>query len=1079
MWVKGIRFVGVLCCLMNFTLLQAQDVFYSKSLQAYRNQAYDSAYFYCEQAIGFFQKAKQYDSLVLSYVHQANIVWDTQGNKQAVEIVDEAIGISQQLPETHIARIIALNKKGQLLVHASRFGEAKRTFLEAERILPNDTINGTVATLYNNISWLYLNLQQYDEALHYAERSLAIQISLYGADAKELMGVYQSLGLIASGAGWLDQAEKYSLALYDIARQHLAPDHPTMGLVHNQLVVVYESMCRYPEALRHLHAMVDVMQIAYKKSGNPHFLAIAYNNTGFLYHQLRENSLAEEYFEKALRLHRENFGDDEIGIVQPLAHLAEAKRGMKKYREADSLFSKAYLLHKKLDKENRRGLADLESQMGSLGKDMGDLEAAAKWFTQALRKYETAEVSETVLVSETKTSLGNTYSAQGKFEEALKLHEEVLATYRAKYDQGNLLVAGKWDRISETYRLAGDWKKALMYSDSTFLEILKKQSFPDSNWIEGLPLSIDIAEYLANRIAIFEMKFKAHPDREILETIIGVANDYGAYVERSIPAFRSQSAIIDLANSQKKIYNSGINSAWVLADKYGQNNYLKTAFEFSERGKGLLLRLASNNNLAEEYAAEGNDLFSLDRKWRNSISALNTQYLNTGGTDDILLNKLSQAIEAYRDFQDSVQLLGDPKWEERFNLRPSSIAEIRDELHDKEQTLIEFAITDGNVYTFLVNADYFKVFRTPLAPILQHVELLKNLATLSSSEFVSASYPLYQSLFEPIEPYLSNNKLIIVPDGELFAINFEYLIADPKEAAFSSLNYLIHDYEITYSLGGTSIKKKREYAPAAPQSVLFLVPGFTREMNKSYRERLKENPNESSAHAYLIRQPFSVQLAKEAVTKFEGKLYLEEEANERQFRESAGKNQILHLGTHAEVNHMFPLQSRIFMAKPPVLDSLGDDGIVHAYEVYNMDLSAELAVLSACNTGNGKYQAGEGVISLAHSFLYSGCASVVMSMWLIDEKSSSYILSEFYENLSKGIGKAESLRAAKLQFLHDMPDEQSHPYYWAGLGLIGDSSPLAGGTEYVKTILYRLSLVGVFVVLLGLLFFKWRNKKHQ
>ncbi len=123
----------------------------------------------------------------------------------------------------------------------------------------------------------------------------------------------------------------------------------------------------------------------------------------------------------------------------------------------------------------------------------------------------------------------------------------------------------------------------------------------------------------------------------------------------------------------------------------------------------------------------------------------------------------------------------------------------------------------------------------------------------------------------------------------------------------------------------------------------------------------------------------------------------------------------------------------------PADTSNTDDGYLYAHEIYTMQLRSELAVLTACETGGGNIRQGEGVMSLAYSFLHAGCASVVMSLWKIDEKTNAEIISNFYEYLAKGVDKREALRKAKLQFLQNNKGELSHPYYWAGLALIGDS----------------------------------------
>src|SRR5690606_13580992 len=107
-----------------------------------------------------------------------------------------------------------------------------------------------------------------------------------------------------------------------------------------------------------------------------------------------------------------------------------------------------------------------------------------------------------------------------------------------------------------------------------------------------------------------------------------------------------------------------------------------------------------------------------------------------------------------------------------------------------------------------------------------------------------------------------------------------------------------------------------------------------------------------------------------------------------------------------------------------------------------MHLRAELPLLTACETVTGPWRTGEGVISLAHSFMHAGCASVVMSLWNIDEKASAEIIAGFYEFLAKGESKSTSLQASKLRWIERNGERLAHPYYWAGLAIIGDVTPL-------------------------------------
>ncbi len=170
-----------------------------------------------------------------------------------------------------------------------------------------------------------------------------------------------------------------------------------------------------------------------------------------------------------------------------------------------------------------------------------------------------------------------------------------------------------------------------------------------------------------------------------------------------------------------------------------------------------------------------------------------------------------------------------------------------------------------------------------------------------------------------------------------------------------------------------------------------------------------------------------------------GKIFLGENASEENFKKYAPNAAIIHLATHTVINEDEPMYSKLIFSSK---DTTSEDGLLHTYELYNLYLNANLAVLSACNTGTGKLIHGEGIMSLARGFMYAGCPGIVMSLWPVDDKSTSGIMSEFYSGISEGLNKETALRTAKLNYLKNAGDIKSAPYYWAGFVLIGDTSPV-------------------------------------
>lgn len=1011
---------------------------YAQSQSAFRDGEFESANQLIQKAIEQFKSENEPDSLVFAYVHKSAIQWDLFGINEALEMADSAIFLSENLNTSTDSKIAALNKKGQLLVHDFYWNEAENTFQKAESLIrEQDKKSPLISTLYNNISWLYLNLQNLEKAYSYGLKSLEIQKELYGENDRKLMGVYQSLGLIANDRADYENAEKFSFKLYEIAKANLDPDHPTMALVYNQLAIIQESRFRYAEAIQYLQEMANVSQKNYEKTGNPQFLAIAYNNLGNIYHKLNEFPLAEPYFSKSVILHSENYGEDEIGIIQPIIHLASSKMHLGKLDEADSLFQFAYLKQQILEKENLPGLAALESQIGDLFAYKSMPEEAILWYTRALEHYQASNIENFFLVGETHTSIGKEFLNSENYKQSIEHYEKALEIYKKLYPDSRIVVSSKYNDLSLAFLKEGNQEAAWKYSDSTFIRILGQGFIRSEKWTDLLPPNYRIAFFIENRINLIWAKNLENESQENLLEIIELADGYSRNFQKSIFSLRTQYSLIELAKEHRKILQHAIDACWILATKFEKKEYFEIAFRFSELEKGVLLRLASNNMMISESIDADDSIAILDQYWRDQINGLNSNFMNN--PNDSILNQLTYSMESYSIFQDSIINLDIPIWNERYSLEPYSIEEIQRKLLGNNNVLIEFSVSENRIYAFVLSDASLKTHMIDRNSISRQIEELNQLKNLEFEEFKSVSHVIFNELISPFYSDLKDKNIIIIPDRELYSVNFESLIKNQDGENFSELSYLIKDHEISYLLSTSTSNQFIEKKKKDSKNGLFIAPGFTDQMKQSY---ISDHPNQAPIQSQLIRQPFSLLTAELASNMVKGSFYQQTEAQESLFYENASDFEILHLATHGEVDNAYPMNSHLYMAYPNESDSANQDGIIHAFEIYGLQLQAELAVLSACNTGSGKFQDGEGLISLAHSFLHAGCSAVLMSMWEIDEKTSSEILMDFYKNLTNGESKSASLRSAKLSFLEQSPPELAHPYYWAGLGLIGDKSPL-------------------------------------
>jgi CHAT domain-containing protein len=166
---------------------------------------------------------------------------------------------------------------------------------------------------------------------------------------------------------------------------------------------------------------------------------------------------------------------------------------------------------------------------------------------------------------------------------------------------------------------------------------------------------------------------------------------------------------------------------------------------------------------------------------------------------------------------------------------------------------------------------------------------------------------------------------------------------------------------------------------------------------------------------------------------------IDEMATERNFKIKAADYSIIHFAMHTLIDDEDPLKSKMIFT---LNNDSAEDGFLNNYEIYNLNLNADLAVLSACKTGLGKYNRGEGVMSLARGFMYAGVPTIIMTLWEIEDVSSAIIMNYFYKRLKEKVKVSDALRDAKITYLDNSDVVRSHPYFWAAYVQIGDNSPI-------------------------------------
>ena len=339
----------------------------------------------------------------------------------------------------------------------------------------------------------------------------------------------------------------------------------------------------------------------------------------------------------------------------------------------------------------------------------------------------------------------------------------------------------------------------------------------------------------------------------------------------------------------------------------------------------------------------------------------------------------------------------------------------------------------------------------------------RTLKRIDFTQFIHASTGLYDKLIRPFASYIKRKNLIVIPDESLAYIPFEILLThlvDPRNPDYSSLPYLIGTNPVSYSYSATLLSDKIQRRGRPERKVLALAPKY-KEPQISARQQFLSR---QQYRDYLYPIPGATEEVEFVHKLLGGDVLLDEEATEASFKARSSRYDILHLAMHTILDDVNPMYSKLVFTETPGDD---EDDLLNTFEIYNLKLSARLTVLSSCNSGTGKLQKGEGVMSLARGFIYAGCPSIVMTLWEVEDKSGVEMMRNFYHYLKKGYVKDEALRKAKLEFLQHANMENAHPYFWSAFVNIGDPGAIFPGKgqklAFSALILLILAATGVIL----------------
>lgn len=629
------------------------------------------------------------------------------------------------------------------------------------------------------------------------------------------------------------------------------------------------------------------------------------------------------------------------------------------------------------------------------------------------------------------------------------------------------------------YRL-GNIDSALYYSNPELPGFIRYSSDPKFNLMKSKMLQM--------RSFYYRIKAKQSTDKaQLLKKSVADCEQAVFHINKHVPQLYYESDQLIFNQRYNYYFYKTIEACERLYEVLPSDSLLFKAFYYAELDKNLaLLRTFQKDeirvdlNLAPKRIKAIDSLRIVYLKHEEEINLLK---LDSTANDSLFLqayNKKGMLMEALQQAEHNLETTY-PEYKKQKNSLPKFDRPFLEELSYQKQ-IIEYVLSDEKVYCFLVSQGKIHTHSFTLNDSLFiKIEQFRHLIngdciTFSDADFEhyqKIAYYLYVQLIAPFNAFLNKNPLLIIPDNELNLIPFEALLTEPglqPEMDYSQLPYLLNKFDVSYA---QSVLIQQHQSKAVnrvdhPKKILAYAPEYA----ALYGNLGKQYLALRGVRDKLVTLKGAIRETKAISKRLVTHLKLSSQATEQSFKRDASKYAVVHCAMHSVLDNEQPIFSKLVFT--PNADTL-DDGLLNAWEISNLQLNSQLVVLSACNTGLGKLNTGEGLLSISRSFVYAGCKSILSTLWPVSDNFSAHLILKFYNELKKGNSKSHSLSEAKRAYISNNPGTASHPFYWSGYIISGNDKPLtlkANNNRYIV-------LFTALVTLCILLYLAWYRKSSK
>jgi CHAT domain-containing protein len=939
---------------------------------------------------------------------------------KAKEYAERALKMSQNSnSRDRLQEAIALENLGRFENLKQKYKEALSYYNQALEI--KQSIEGVdpseIATSYFRLCSVKQMQSEYETAIEYINTVLEMNLEATPKNHIILSNIYNIYGRIYYDKGSIEKALANYLLSIDFALKEFEDDNVLLDRLYNDIGNAYVPQAKYYEALKYFE---KALSLNVKKNGDKvdQDLVAIHFNIGMVYTFLGRREKALYYTQKTADL-------GEIAF----------KKGHENFHFVYSQLGRLY--------GGKKGIFYLKKAIGILE---GSQKRRSKIIMSGYQMY----------IATIYTQLRDYKQAQEYIKKALAIRVQISGENNFRTIESRNYLASNFLRLEDPTQALIQINKSIQanYIDLGS-ETLIEQNFEISKVLDS-KLFIEAVEL---KIDILLQQYEANKDIELLKESYHLSLGLDEVITKARSTLRDQQDKLRFTSLVKDFYEKQVGICMRLYKLESDDIYKKIAFEFSEKSKSNVLRELASSNKIKDKLDVSQDIIVFEKEINEKLAKARSRMaveVANPKSDSLKVYAMQEEIVDLFHQKDSLEQSIEktyPKYHRlKYDKPVLSISDVQLQLNENT-SLVEFLVSKNDVFVFVINKTSYDVKRITIDSLNQKIQKLQTSAAEQKYDtYEKTARQLYDEFFAPIESSIQGTNLIIVPDEALWHLQFDLLLKGEK--------YLVYDYAISYVNSASFLKEIKSNGSdrnVAKECLAFSFTGKEQETEDGEAiplERFRNSTTDLPGTRKEIK----------ALSKiFDGTYYFGKSANEKNFKKKVPQYKITHLALHAEVDSLNSENFKILFSN---FDSTSEneDNVLYNHELYALKIPSDLVVLSACNTGVGSVNKGEGIMSIGNAFQYAGAKSLLLSRWKISDETTPIIMEQFYQNLKAGMTKGKALQQAKVYYLNNSSQLQSVPYYWGSFYILGDDASIEMEASMQYYIMGGIVLVMLFLV---------------